>query len=69
MELTKDILFLTFPETSQNSDTVKTAVNSAGKKVGLWIGKLNETQNYLQFQVDGIDKGYIIFDVSRNIAK
>ena len=55
--------------TRLNSDTVKTAVNSAGKKVGLWIGKLNETQNYLQFQVDGIDKGYIIFDVSRNIAK
>lgn len=42
---------------------------SAGKEVGLWVGKLNDTQNYLQFLVDGTDKGYLIFDVSRNIEQ
>ena len=31
------------------------------------VGKLNATQNYLQIYVNGVDKGYIIFDVSRNI--
>lgn len=31
------------------------------------IGKLNATQNYLQVYVNGVDKGYIVFDVSRNI--
>lgn len=31
------------------------------------IGKLNATTNYLQVYVNGIDKGYITFDVSRNI--
>ena len=41
--------------------------NSAGQEVGLWIGKLNNSQNYLQFRVDGADKGYLVFDVSRNI--
>ena len=31
------------------------------------IGKLNATTNYLQIYVNGVDKGYITFDVSRNI--
>ncbi len=31
------------------------------------IGKLNATTNYLQVYVNGVDKGYITFDVSRNI--
>lgn len=31
------------------------------------VGKLNSTQNYLQIYVNGVDKGYIIFDVSRNM--
>ena len=31
------------------------------------VGKLNSTQNYLQIYVNGVDKGYIVFDVSRNI--
>lgn len=31
------------------------------------VGKLNATQNYLQIYVNGVDKGYIIFDISRNI--
>lgn len=52
-----------------NSEAVKAVENSAGKEVGLWVGKLNDTQNYLQFLVDGTDKGYLIFDVSRNIEQ
>lgn len=50
-----------------NSEAVKAVANSAGKQIGLWIGKLSDTQNYLQFRVDGTDKGYLVFDVSRNI--
>lgn len=54
----------------QNSDfssAVKTTGVSAGKAVSLYVNKLNDTQNYVQFFVDGVDKGYITFDVSRNI--
>lgn len=54
----------------QNSDfssAVKTTGVSAGKAVTLYVSKLNDTQNYVQFFVDGVDKGYITFDVSRNI--
>lgn len=53
--------------TQLNSEAVKAVANSAGKEIGLWIGKLSDTQNYLQFRVDGTDKGYLVFDVSRNI--
>ena len=67
MELTRGISFLMYPETSLNSEAVKAVANSAGKEIGLWIGKLSDTQNYLQFRVDGTDKGYLVFDVSRNI--
>ena len=49
------------------SSAVKTTGVSAGKAVSLYINKLNDTQNYVQFFVDGVDKGYITFDVSRNI--
>lgn len=31
------------------------------------VGKLNATTNYLQIYVNGVDKGYITFDVSRNV--
>ena len=56
--------------TSLNSDlkaSVKTTNLSAGKDVKLFVGELNGSQNYLQFLIDGVDKGYIVFDVSRNI--
>ena len=53
--------------TQLNSEAVKAVANSAGQEVGLWIGKLNNSQNYLQFRVNGADKGYLVFDVSRNI--
>lgn len=49
------------------SSAVKTTGVSAGKSVSLYVNKLNDTQNYVQFFVDGVDKGYITFDVSRNI--
>lgn len=54
----------------QNGDlkaSVKTTNLSAGKDVKLFVGELNGSQNYLQFLIDGVDKGYIVFDVSRNI--
>lgn len=47
--------------------SVKTTNLSAGKDVRLFVGELNGSQNYLQFLIDGVDKGYIVFDVSRNI--
>ena len=47
--------------------SVKTINLSAGKDVRLFVGELNGSQNYLQFLIDGVDKGYIVFDVSRNI--
>lgn len=50
-----------------NGEVVKTTNQSSGKIVKMWIGKYNDTQNYLQFSVNGIDKGYILFTVSRNI--
>lgn len=53
--------------TQNKNEAVKAVANSAGKEIGLWIGKLSDTQNYLQFRVDGTDKGYLVFDVSRNI--
>lgn len=49
------------------TSAVKTTGVSAGKAVSLYVNKLNDTQNYVQFFVDGVDKGYITFDVSRNI--
>ena len=52
---------------SDFSSAVKTTGVSAGKAVSLYVNKMNDTQNYVQFFVDGVDKGYITFDVSRNI--
>ena len=31
------------------------------------VGKLDASNNYVQFWVDGTDKGYIKFTVSRNV--
>ena len=49
------------------ASVVKTTGVSTGKAVSLYINNLNDTTNYVQFFVDGVDKGYITFDVSRNI--
>lgn len=57
----------TFIKNTDFASAVKTTGVSAGKAVTLYINKLNDTQNYVQFFVDGVDKGYITFDVSRNI--
>ena len=32
------------------------------------VGKLDANNNYAQFFVDGVDKGYITFTVSRNVG-
>ena len=37
-------------------------------KAEILLGKLNDTTNYVQFFFNGIDYGYITFDVSRNIG-
>ena len=56
-----------FATKSDLDASVKTTNLSAGKDVRLFVGELNGSQNYLQFLIDGVDKGYIVFDVSRNI--
>lgn len=59
------------PETSSPSQTnnqrVRLTAANSNNNVEILIGKLNSTTNYVQFYINGIDKGYIIFDVSRNI--
>lgn len=42
-------------------------IPDSSRSLRFTVGKLNATQNYLQIYVNGVDKGYIIFDVSRNI--
>ena len=42
-------------------------IPDSSRSLRFTVGKLNATQNYLQVYVNGVDKGYIIFDVSRNI--
>ena len=37
-------------------------------KAEILIGKLNDTTNYVQFFFNGIDYGYLTFDVSRNVG-
>lgn len=41
---------------------------TGGNKAEILIGKLNDTTNYVQFFFNGIDYGYIAFDVSRNVG-
>ena len=59
------------PETSSpsltNSQRVRLSAANSNNVVEFLIGKLNSTTNYVQFYVNGVDKGYLIFDVSRNI--
>lgn len=70
IETTKAGLKFT-PETSSpsltNSQRVKLSAANSNNDVEMLIGKLNSTTNYVQFYVNGVDKGYIAFDVSRNI--
>ena len=70
IEATKAGLKFT-PETSSlsltNSQRIRFTAANSNNNVELLIGKLNSTTNYVQFYVNGIDKGYITFDVSRNI--
>ena len=35
--------------------------------IRLYVGRLDASNNYLQFLVNGVDKGYIKFTVSRNV--
>lgn len=59
------------PETSSpsltNSLRVRFAAPRSSNELTLLVGKLNSTTNYVQFYVNGVDKGYLTFDVSRNI--
>jgi len=70
IETTKAGLKFT-PETSSpsltNSQRVKLTAENSNNDVEILIGKLNSTTNYVQFYINGVDKGYITFDVSRNI--
>lgn len=45
-----------------------TLTTDGGAKIEFVVSKLNSTQNYLQFFLNGTDRGYLIFDVSRNIT-
>lgn len=70
IETTKAGLKFT-PETSSpsltNSQRVKLSAANSNNDVEILIGKLNATTNYVQFYINGVDKGYITFDVSRNV--
>lgn len=70
IETTKAGLKFT-PETSSpsltNSQRVKLSAANSNNDVEILIGKLNATTNYVQFYINGVDKGYITFTVSRNI--
>lgn len=59
------------PETSSpsvtNSLRIRFAAPRSNNEMTMLVGKLNSTTNYVQFYINGVDKGYITFDVSRNI--
>lgn len=38
-----------------------------GDTFRIFVGKLDASNNYVQFRVNGVDKGYIKFTVSRNV--
>ena len=57
-----------------NSDTsvyggVKFKDENGNTKLHMYVGKLDSTRNYVQFEVNGLDRGYIIFSVSRNVGQ
>lgn len=59
------------PETSSpsisNGLRIRFAAPRSSNELTILVGKLNSTTNYVQFYINGVDKGYITFDVSRNI--
>lgn len=59
------------PETSSpsvtNNQKVRLSAANSNNVIEFLVGKLNSTTNYIQFYINGVDKGYITFDVSRNI--
>ena len=52
------------PGTTSNSFTVNFANGNIFKLI---VGRLDASTNYAQFFLNGVDKGYIRFDVSRNV--
>lgn len=57
------------PETSLPTTSQRLLFTSprSNNNLTMLVGKLNSTTNYIQFYVNGVDKGYLTFDVSRNI--
>ena len=57
------------PETSLPTSSQRLLFTSprSNNNLTMLVGKLNSTTNYVQFYVNGVDKGYLTFDVSRNI--
>ena len=59
------------PETSSpsvtNGQRVRLSAANSNNILEFLVGKLNSTTNYIQFYINGVDKGYITFDVSRNV--
>ena len=57
------------PETSLPTNSQRLLFTSprSNNNLTMLVGKLNSTTNYVQFYVNGVDKGYITFSVSRNI--
>lgn len=57
------------PETSAPTSSQRLLFTSpkSNNNLTMLVGKLDSSTNYVQFYVNGVDKGYIKFDVSRNI--
>lgn len=57
------------PETSVPTSSQRLLFSSprSNNNLTMLVGKLDSSTNYVQFYVNGVDKGYIKFDVSRNI--
>ena len=57
------------PETSAPTSSQRLLFSSprSNNNLTMLVGKLDSSTNYVQFYVNGVDKGYIKFDVSRNI--
>ena len=43
-----------------------TWVDTSNNRLRMYIGKLDASNNYVQFWINTVDKGYIVFTVSRN---
>ena len=46
-----------------------TIITPKGHELEVLIGKYDENNNYIQFLTNGIDRGYLLFDVSRNVGQ